>query len=569
MPLELEQRIEWELRRLLAREAGHGPEVQCERLQTLRARSPDAGRRLDLLLLTENARLRAGLEEAHKNMAAVKQTHLELAKEIRELKEPPWSLAAVQGVAEVPEEGRHVVVSDGGGHRVIKAAAKGVDLAALEVGDMVFLNREMNVIMGKWEGTAQPGSTAYFEEYLDDDRLLVKHRDETFIARAAGRLSRGSLQTGDMLRFDRTSLIAYEKLDGWRRESNCRRFEVEEALDFRPDQVGGNEPQLERLLDSLTATLVSPDRAEAYGLSGRQSVLAYGPPGCGKTLMFRVAATRVQQLSEKKCCLSVVKPGEWRASYVGETEQNIRGYFQWLAEKAQEEFVVCVLDELDGIGRARGTTHDVYDDKFLAALLVEIDGFKERGNVALCGATNRRDLLDPALYERFSDVEIRVDRPKQRAAEQIFAIHLPESTPFSPNGQAAGETRREIVARAVSRLYAPNRQDNQLSVLKFRDNSTRIVCARDLISGRQIEQICRQARRLAYTREVRGGEPGMQTEDMEEAVSAALERMGTMLTPRNARIYLDDLPQDLDVVSVEPAAARRVARRAHRYLTHS
>jgi SpoVK/Ycf46/Vps4 family AAA+-type ATPase len=201
--------------------------------------------------------------------------------------------------------------------------------------------------------------------------------------------------------------------------------------------------------------------------------------------------------------------------------------------------------------------------------LVEIDGFKERGNVALCGATNRRDLLDPALYERFSDVEIRVDRPKQRAAQQIFDIHLPESTPFSPNGQAAGETRREIVAQAVSRLYTPNRQENQLSVLKFRDNTTRTVCARDLISGRQIEQICRQARRLAYTREVRGGEPGMQTEDMEEAVSAALERMGTMLTPRNARIYLDDLPQDLDVVSVEPAAARRVARRAHRYLNHT
>lgn len=567
MSRELDQLIDWEFRRIMANSSGGGPEAQCERLQALRSRAPDASRRLDQLLLAEHTRLRAGLEEAKRNMAAARKEHAELHKEIARLTSPPWSMGAVQGLIDAPEGGHRVVVHDGIGHRVINEAAEGVEVASLDVGDTVFLNREMNMITGKWQGFSQPGATAYFEAHLDDGRLLIKHREETFVARAAGWLSGYSLQPGDAVRFDRNSLIVYEKLDDWRSESNSRRYEVEETLDCGPERVGGNENQLRRLLDALTATLIAPDRAEAYGLSGRQSVLAYGPPGCGKTLMFRAAATRVQQLSKRKCCLSVIKPGEFRGPFVGQTEENIRNYFQWLAQRAAEGLVVCVFDELDAIGRARGTTYDVHDDKFLAALLVEIDGFKQRGNVALCGATNRRDLLDPALYERFSGVEIRVDRPRQRAAAQIFDIHLPEYLPFSPNGEAAVQTRQDIVTRAVSRLYAPNNEENEICVLKFRDNTTRTVRCRDLISGRQIEQICQHACRLAYSREIRNGEEGIRSEDMDEAVSGALDRMATMLTPRNARIYLDDLPQDLDIVSVEPAGSHRVGRRAHRYLT--
>jgi ATP-dependent 26S proteasome regulatory subunit len=567
MTLPIEQLVESEFAKIVALESNISLEERCERIELLRRMSSEARSIVDRLIVSRLIQQWRGLEEAKTSLAGAKEEYKKLAQEIEELKKPPWSLATVQDVIETPEGGRRVLVSEGGGQRVVNIAAEGVDIRSGDVGTVVFLSREANVIMGKWEKPFRAGDTAYFEGILDPDHVILRHRDETYVARATGNLAGSSLSPGDVVRFDRASLIANERLDGWRRQASSRRYEFEESLDYQAELVGGNEQQLEVLLDALTATLISPERASAYGLRARQSVLAYGPPGCGKTLMFRVAATRLQQLSGKKCCLSVVKPGEWRASYVGETEENIRSYFQWVAERAKDGPVVCVFDEIDGVGRARGTTHDVYDDKFLASLLVELDGFKDRGNVALCAATNRRDLLDPALYERVSDVEIRVGRPRRRAAEAIFSIHLPESVPFSPNGDAAADTRSEIIQRAVSRLYAPNNDENQLCAIRFRDSSTRVVSASDLISGRQIEQICRHARRLAFSRENRGGSQGIQIDDMDHAVSEALGRMATMLTPRNARVYLEDLPQDLDIVAVEPVASRGVGRRAHHFIT--
>lgn len=261
--------------------------------------------------------------------------------------------------------------------------------------------------------------------------------------------------------------------------------------------------------------------------------------------------------------LGVVKPAEWEDPYVGVTQQNIRNCFKALREAAQDDFAILFLDEIEAVGRIRGSAVGQHSDKFLAALLAELDGFTDRAGIAIIAATNRKDLIDPALLERLSDVEIQVKRPDQRGARSIFRIHLSESLPYSPNGPAAAATRGELIDVAVSRFYSPN-ADSELNSIRFRDGKTRIITARDLASGRIFEQVCRAARQRAFLRDVRGGEGGLQVEDMQNAVGNALERLASTLSPRNVYSYLADLPQDIDVVSVEPIVRR--VKQPHRYL---
>jgi len=195
--------------------------------------------------------------------------------------------------------------------------------------------------------------------------------------------------------------------------------------------------------------------------------------------------------------------------------------------------------------------------------LAELDGFSDRKNVAIICATNRKDLLDGALYERLSDLEISVGRPEMAGARAIFQIHLPESVPFHPNGELAKSTREELIDHAVSQFYSPN-AGNELCTLRFRDGKQRVIVARELASGRLFENVCRTARRSAFLREVRGGAAGVQLVDMQDAVSQTIERMRTTLTINNARAYLPNLPQDVDIVSVEPIVRR--VKQPHKYL---
>jgi SpoVK/Ycf46/Vps4 family AAA+-type ATPase len=204
-----------------------------------------------------------------------------------------------------------------------------------------------------------------------------------------------------------------------------------------------------------------------------------------------------------------------------------------------------------------------HSDKFVAAFLAELDGFTARGGVAIVSATNRKDLIDPALLERLSDVEIQVPRPNYDGASEIFRVHLPETLPFSPNGSASQETRTQLIDLALSRIFDPN-GDNTLCQVKFRDGRQRAIAAAELVSGRLIKQICRAACQRAYLRDLTHGERGIRTVDIEEAVADAIERLSTTLAPHNVRSYIPTLPQDVDVVSVEPVVRR--VNRIHRYL---
>jgi len=279
--------------------------------------------------------------------------------------------------------------------------------------------------------------------------------------------------------------------------------------------------------------------------------------------MARVAVSEIARLTDKKCRFAVVKPAEWESPWVGQTQENIRQCFQALREVGEDGYAVLFMDEIESIGRIRGGAVSQHSDKFLAAFLAELDGFADRRNVAIICATNRKDLLDSALYERLSDLEISVGRPEMTSARAIFQIHLPESVPFYPNGELAKSTRQELIDYAVSQFYSPN-AGNEVCTLRFRDGKQRIIVARELASGRLFENVSRSARRSAFLRDVRGGAAGVQLVDMQDAVSQALERMRHMLTINNVHAYLADLPQDVDVVSVEPIVRR--VKQPHKYL---
>ncbi len=509
------------------------------------------GAYLDRLLVEQIIGHRQGLREAQEQINHCRQL-------LDHVTAPPLHQAIFQKKL-AAGDGAKAIVQIGNQRRAV-VAAEGVDLDKLARGAEVYMNEEQNlVVLAASDGPPSCGETATFERKLPDGRLVLRWHDDMMVVEAATALDQVVFKPGDGVRFDRNCLMAFERIE----QASARRYLLEDVPELPLSAVGGQSAHLENLLSVLTVILVQPTRAAAYGLTGRNSVLLCGPPGCGKTLMARAAVSEIARITGQRCRFAVVKPAEWESPFVGETQANIRQFFQMLREASADGIAVVFMDEIESIGRIRGGAVSQHSDKFLAALLAELDGFTDRKNVAIICATNRKDLLDSALYERLSDLEIHVGRPDLRAARAIFKIHLSESVPFFPNGELAKSTREELIELAVSKFYSPN-ADNELCRLKFRDGRQRTIVARELASGRMFESICRTARRSAFLREVRGESPGIRAADMEIAVGQTLERMRTTLTIHNAHAYLSDLPQDVDVVAVEPIV--RKVKQPQQYL---
>ncbi len=521
--------------------------------QTVRESCPDGSRRLDEFLIKNLGRSRAALVEAEEKMS-------ELGALLAKLTAPPMHAATfIKGVA--TPQGGGAIVLHGTSQRVV-GLHDSVAAGELRAGDEVFLASNLNVIMAKSpRGARFVGETAFFDRALPTGSLVIKWRDEELIVDAAPELAAQQLAPGDTVRFDRNAWMAFEKVE----RARGHRCLLEEVPDIRFDQIGGLGAQVEELFSALTIALSNPEPAARWGIGGRQSILLIGPPGTGKTLMVKAVASEITRTSGKRCRIAVVKPAEWESPFVGETQANIRNFFKSLREAAADGVAIAFLDEVEAVGRARGSSVGHHSDKFLAALLAELDGFTDRKNIAIIAATNRKDLIDAALLERLSDIEIPVGRPTARGARAIFGIHLPGTLQFSPNGSEAQATREHLVDTAVSRFYGSNAGESAISVIRFRDGKERTVMAHELVSGRIFEQVCRHAKRTALQRELRGeSEPGLRAGDIDEAVALAMERMRTTLSIANAHSYLADLPQDVSIVSVQPVA--RKVKQPGRYL---
>ncbi|MBN1421530.1 MAG: AAA family ATPase [Planctomycetes bacterium] len=561
------RRIENPMLEILCATGDGAPNVEQKLsiLASYRNSSGDAPREADQFLIaraeeTVNLRRAIHMIEGHQ----AKQRRL-----IESLTAEPFFPAVFLGCTGTPG-GPRALVQHGTTRRVVTLMGgdggddgpDGLSLEGLSIGDEVLLTHEMNAIVAASnESPARHGEIAVFERRIGDGYALINWRgDEQVVVRLAGALDAAEIEAGDWIRWDRTAWIAFERIE----RPPMRLDFFDDVPDLGPACVGGQDQNLARLTAALLGALIDPKKARTYNQQGDNKILLFGPPGCGKTLMARVAAAELSRRTGRRCRFAVVKPSAWEDPFVGVTQRNIRETFRTLKEVSSDGgHAVLFLDEIESAGRIRGHVTNVHADKFLAALLAEIDGFERSDRVALLSASNRKDLIDPALLERLGGVEIPVERPRLADARAIFSIHLPASIPFHPNGTGAEATREEAIETAVSRLYSPNAQ-NELCVLRFRDGKTRTVTARELASGRLIEQICKSACRSAYLRDVRGGEPGVRVEDMGQAIEEAMARLRSTLTIHNVRAYLHDLPQDIDVIAVDPIVPR--ARGRHPYV---
>ncbi len=503
------------------------------------SRDPQCGKQLDQYLLDRIATF----DRARRELETV---HTELEARVQQLLSPPFFPSRYLGSV-TTSRGEYASVLHGGSHRLV-AFAEGLAPDNLSVGDEVYLCHEQNAAIEK---AAQPrpltGETAAIIRHTEDGRIVVADRDTELVVAVADELEAERLKPGDRVLWDRSAHVALGRLE----PGGAHGFEDIDATP--PQQLGGLDQLRDDVLMRFVFAIANPELARRYGVSddGAQRLLLKGPPGTGKTTLMRIVASMIAAETRRRCRVVSIAGAELYSSYVGETERNIRRCFAVLND--YDGPGIAFFDEIDAVGRARGNVSGFHDDRFLGTLLAELEGMR-RSDVAVIAATNRADVLDPALRGRFS-WELEIPRPNRRAAKQIFGVHLSEHIPYRPNGSEAPDTRNALIDAGVSALYDPN-ADNGIASLQFRDGKHREVAVRDLISGRLIEQICGAARASAFERHCRGGEAGVAVADMRLAVANAIERLRTTLCKDNVASYLNDLPQDVDVVSVDTSRPR-------------
>jgi proteasome-associated ATPase len=537
----------------------HAPPLddKLHMVQAIRAHSAEAAAHLDRFFVQEVTNL-------HQGLTAAKESQEKLKAVLEKLGGAPWFPAVFLGLVET-ERGPAAMVMHGGMRRVVNLTDE-VDPATLVVGDEVLLAHELNALMSKSSMQAfQCGETATFERYMPDRRMVLRAREEEIVVDAAGWLRELEFRAGDQVRFDRTAWLAYEKIERSRGDGLFLEDTPRETF----ADVGGLDAQIEELQEMFLLHLFHADEARLFGLPRKKAVLVWGPPGTGKTLVAKALANWLAQLSKSGRSRFInVKPGGLHSMWYGQTEHNYREVFRVARQAGEQEPevpVVMFFDEVDSIGGSRGEALQRIDDKVLNAFMAELNGLEDRGNVVVVTATNRLNALDEALVRpgRLGDLVLQIPRPNRKAACDILGKHLQPEVPYAANGHDPAAARQTLIESIASRIYSPN-GDADLATLVFRDGKRHAVRARDLVSGAWLAKVALRAKELGARRAIRKGLRAVTLEDGFQAAAEFFEAAVRPLTPANCRRYLDDLPQDVDVVKVE-RPERKVAQ-PQRYL---
>jgi proteasome-associated ATPase len=460
----------------------------------------------------QNEKLVNALYEAREQITALKE-------EVDKLCAPPstygvYLAANEDNTVTILSQGRKVKVNL---HPSIKADA-------LKPGQELILNEGLNVIEAA--GYEIQGEVVILKEQLDDERALVTLRaDEEKVGIIAEPLRTLRLKTGDHLLLDAKSGYLLEKLP----KSEVEDLTLEEVPDIGYDDIGGLGDQIEAIKDAVELPYLYADYYKEHKLTPPKGVLLYGPPGCGKTMIAKAVANNLaEKISEKrgekiKGFFLNIKGPELLNKYVGETERKIREIFLKAKEKAAEDVPVIVFfDEMDALFRTRGTgiSSDV-ETTIVPQLLAEIDGVEGLKNVIVIGASNRQDLIDPAILRPGRlDVKIKIERPDRAAATDIFAKYLTADIPFAESATRGGDAAAAIppmIASTVEAMYSLS-EENRFLEVTYANGDKEVLYFKDFSSGAMIESVVRRAKKLALKRYIGGGQKGIMVDDLLTAV---------------------------------------------------
>jgi proteasome-associated ATPase len=401
-----------------------------------------------------------------------------------------------------------------------------VDPFRLEDGQLVVLNEAFNVV--EPAGYTQRGEIASVVDFVSENRVVVLgHTDDERVVTLSEPLRRERIKVGDNLLIDPRTQYAFEKMP----KSAVEEVVLEEIPNVTYDQIGGLDEQIEVLRDSVELPYAYPEIFAEHKLQPPKGILLYGPPGCGKTLIAKAVANSLAKSIEKRTGRETsayflnVKGPELLNKYVGETEHKIREVFKKAREKASEDVpVVIFFDEMDSLFRMRGSgiSSDM-EATVVAQFLSEIDGVESLRNVIVIGASNRQDLIDPAVLRPGRlDLKVKVNRPDAPAAREIFTKYLTRDLPFHISvqerfGADAEKMVSEMIDSVIDNMYATT-EENKFLEVTYAKGEREIFFFKDFASGAMIENIVARAKRKAVKRTIDKGERGIRLDDLIESV---------------------------------------------------
>ena len=441
-----------------------------------------------------------------------------LKAEIDRLAQPPSGYGVY---VESNEDGSVDVVS--GGRKLRVALSPSIEDGELHPGQEVILNDAMNVVATK--GFEQVGEVVMLKELLDGGRALVLgHTDDERVVRLADSLQDVPIRAGDSLLVDGRTAYAYERIP----KSEVEELVLEEVPDVQYSDIGGLGKQIEQIRDAVELPYLHQDLFAEHKLRAPKGILLYGPPGCGKTLIAKaVASSLARKVAERtgsaegRSYFLNIKGPELLNKYVGETERHIRLVFQRAREKASEGTPVIVFfDEMDSLFRTRGSgvSSDV-ENTIVPQLLSEIDGVESLENVIVIGASNREDMIDPAILRPGRlDVKIKIERPDAESARDILSKYLTPDLPLHAedlleHGNDATATVNAMVQRAVERMYTES-DENRFLEVTYANGDKEILYFKDFNSGAMLENIVSRAKKQAIKDFLDTGHKGIRVQHL-------------------------------------------------------
>ncbi|UGT62958.1 proteasome ATPase [Nocardia asteroides] len=499
------------------------------------ADSPERGRefeaRIDSLTI-RNTKLMDTLKEARQQLIALRE-------EVDRLGQPPSGYGILIGAYE--DQTVDVFTS---GRKMRLTCSPNIDTDTLEYGQTVRLNEALTVVeAGNFDAIGEIGT---LREILDDGRraLVVGHADEERVVWLSGPLSKLSeaddlddpdspirrLRPGDSLLVDTKAGFAFERVP----KAEVEDLVLEEVPDVDYTDIGGLGRQIEQIRDAVELPFLHKDLFREYALRPPKGVLLYGPPGCGKTLIAKavanslakkIAEARGEDAKEARSFFLNIKGPELLNKFVGETERHIRIIFQRAREKASEGTPVIVFfDEMDSIFRTRGSgvSSDV-ETTVVPQLLSEIDGVEGLENVIVIGASNREDMIDPAILRPGRlDVKIKIERPDAESAQDIFSKYLTDTLPLHADDVAefGGDKTlciRTMIERVVDRMYAES-EDNRFLEVTYANGDKEVLYFKDFNSGAMIQNIVDRAKKYAIKAVLDTGNPGLRIQHLYDSI---------------------------------------------------